>query len=201
MLSLLPIAERCCRDLGRGPNSDGHRAAITTTTASATGSDGEEAGTPLLAPPKKPRLKRSNQNDHPLLLGVLHPVFHLLLSQLLGALAERERGVDFDASAEQPLQRGMPGHSVIAGPAAFPSSSWALGVVAKEYLGQAPILYEEFLTRGLSQRIEEDECPDLCHTLVRHALLVSHVQLYIYFFLVYIHFTSCNFATVNSNLL
>ncbi|KAL5785722.1 hypothetical protein ACOSQ2_008114 [Xanthoceras sorbifolium] len=69
--------------------------------------------------------------------------------------------------------RGMFGASVVAGSTAYPSLSQGLGAVAQEYLKRALMLYEEFLTGGLSQLIEEDEGPDLRHTLVRHALLVS----------------------------
>ncbi|KAL5776967.1 hypothetical protein ACOSP7_009893 [Xanthoceras sorbifolium] len=66
--------------------------------------------------------------------------------------------------------------SVVVGSAAYPSSSQGLGLVMKEYLKQAPMLYKEFLTRGLSQLIEEDEGPDLRHTLVRHALLTANLS-------------------------
>ncbi|KAL5732673.1 hypothetical protein ACOSQ2_032365 [Xanthoceras sorbifolium] len=62
-------------------------------------------------------------------------------------------------------------HSHVVGQAALSSSSRGLGPIAKEHLGRAPTLYEEFLTSGLSQRIEEDKGPDLHHTLVRHALM------------------------------
>ncbi|KAL5811939.1 hypothetical protein ACOSQ3_026889 [Xanthoceras sorbifolium] len=67
----------------------------------------------------------------------------------------------------------MPGPSTVVGLVAFPFSSQGLGTVANEYLERAPMLYEEFLTRGLSQCIEEDEGPVLRHTLVRHALLTT----------------------------
>ncbi|KAL5745653.1 hypothetical protein ACOSP7_026799 [Xanthoceras sorbifolium] len=80
-------------------------------------------------------------------------------------------GIDFDSFAEQPVQKGMFGSSVVVGSAAYSSSSLGLGVVVKEYFKRAPMLYKEFLTRGLSQCIEEDEDPDLCHTLVYQALL------------------------------
>ncbi|KAL5734346.1 hypothetical protein ACOSP7_032207 [Xanthoceras sorbifolium] len=56
-------------------------------------------------------------------------------------------------------------------PSAFPSSSRGLGTIPQEYLKRAPMLYEEFLTRGLSQRIADDEGPNLRHSLVCHALL------------------------------
>ncbi|KAL5803017.1 hypothetical protein ACOSQ4_031322 [Xanthoceras sorbifolium] len=61
--------------------------------------------------------------------------------------------------------------STMVGLAVFTSSSWGLGAVANEYLEHAPMCYEEFLTRGLSQHIKEDEGLNLHHTLVRHALL------------------------------
>ncbi|KAL5766176.1 hypothetical protein ACOSP7_016793 [Xanthoceras sorbifolium] len=64
------------------------------------------------------------------------------------------------------------GPTVVIGPAVFLSSSRGLGVVAKEYLDRAPMLYEEFLIGDLSQRIEENEGPDLRHTLGFHALLI-----------------------------
>ncbi|KAL5758672.1 hypothetical protein ACOSP7_021283 [Xanthoceras sorbifolium] len=48
--------------------------------------------------------------------------------------------VDFDASAEQPVQRGMPTHSAMVGQAVFLSSSRGLNLVAKEYLGLASTL-------------------------------------------------------------
>ncbi|KAL5756638.1 hypothetical protein ACOSQ2_021384 [Xanthoceras sorbifolium] len=66
---------------------------------------------------------------------------------------------------------GMSALSIVAGSAAYPSSTRDLSAVAQEYLKRATMLYEEFLTRGLSQCIEEDEGPYLRHTLVRHALL------------------------------
>ncbi|KAL5787714.1 hypothetical protein ACOSP7_004663 [Xanthoceras sorbifolium] len=72
----------------------------------------------------------------------------------------------------QPVQRGTLGHSTAVGLAAFSSSSRGLGAVAKDYLERTPMLYEEFLTKGLSQLINEDEGPDLRHILVRHALLL-----------------------------
>ncbi|KAL5789488.1 hypothetical protein ACOSQ2_004376 [Xanthoceras sorbifolium] len=67
----------------------------------------------------------------------------------------------------------MFGPTVVMGLAIFLSLSRGLGEIAKEYLDRAPMLYEEFLTGGLSQRIEEDEGSDLRHTIVRHALLIS----------------------------
>ncbi|KAL5848940.1 hypothetical protein ACOSQ4_006953 [Xanthoceras sorbifolium] len=48
-------------------------------------------------------------------------------------------------------------------------------MAVKEYLGRAPVLYKEFLTRSLSQRIEEDKGPELCYTLVRHALMIAYM--------------------------
>ncbi|KAL5865546.1 hypothetical protein ACOSQ3_003060 [Xanthoceras sorbifolium] len=81
-----------------------------------------------------------------------------------------KKGIDFDGSAEHSVQR-MSSPTAMVGATAFPSSSRGLSAIAKEYLNQAPILYEEFLTGGLSQHIEEDEDPDLRYTLVRHALL------------------------------
>ncbi|KAL5738917.1 hypothetical protein ACOSQ2_028097 [Xanthoceras sorbifolium] len=65
----------------------------------------------------------------------------------------------------------MSGPTIVVGPAAFPSLSRGLSVVVKEYLDRAPMLYEEFLTEGLSQHIKEDEDLNLRHTIVRHALL------------------------------
>ncbi|KAL5767621.1 hypothetical protein ACOSQ2_014404 [Xanthoceras sorbifolium] len=70
----------------------------------------------------------------------------------------------------------MSNPSVVVGSAAYPSSSRGLGAVTHEYLKQAPMLYKEFLTRGLSQLIEEDEGPNLRHTLVRHALLMRELS-------------------------
>ncbi|KAL5743902.1 hypothetical protein ACOSQ2_027018 [Xanthoceras sorbifolium] len=67
----------------------------------------------------------------------------------------------------------MSGPSIMVGLVAFLSSSRGLGTVVDEYLERAPMLYEEFLTGGLSQHIEEDEGPDLRHTLGRHALLTA----------------------------
>ncbi|KAL5752229.1 hypothetical protein ACOSP7_022415 [Xanthoceras sorbifolium] len=61
--------------------------------------------------------------------------------------------------------------TAVVGLAAFSFSSRGLGAVAKEYLDQASTLYEEFLTRGLSQRVDEDEGSDLRHMLVCYALL------------------------------
>ncbi|KAL5805052.1 hypothetical protein ACOSQ3_031852 [Xanthoceras sorbifolium] len=80
--------------------------------------------------------------------------------------------VDFHASAKQNIQR-MYGPTAVVGPAVFPSSNRGLGAVAKEYLDRALMLYEEFLIEGLSQRIDEDKGPDLRHTIVCHALLLS----------------------------
>ncbi|KAL5799490.1 hypothetical protein ACOSQ4_032374 [Xanthoceras sorbifolium] len=65
----------------------------------------------------------------------------------------------------------MPIHSAVVGEAAVSSSSRGLGPIVKEYLGRTPTLYEEFLTAGLSQRIEEDKGSDFHHTLVRHAVM------------------------------
>ncbi|KAL5751949.1 hypothetical protein ACOSQ2_022456 [Xanthoceras sorbifolium] len=56
------------------------------------------------------------------------------------------KGVDFDASAEQP----------VVGQTTFSSLSRGLGPIAREYLGRATTLYKELLTGGLSQRIKED---------------------------------------------
>ncbi|KAL5840779.1 hypothetical protein ACOSQ4_013387 [Xanthoceras sorbifolium] len=63
---------------------------------------------------------------------------------------KKGKGVDFDISTEQPVQRRMPTHSTAVGQATLPSPSRGLGVVMREYLGRAPVLYEEFLTGGLS---------------------------------------------------
>ncbi|KAL5818792.1 hypothetical protein ACOSQ4_022634 [Xanthoceras sorbifolium] len=41
----------------------------------------------------------------------------------------------------------------------------------REYLEWAPVLYEDFLTVSLSQRIEEDMGMNLRHTLLRHTLM------------------------------
>ncbi|KAL5865463.1 hypothetical protein ACOSQ3_002977 [Xanthoceras sorbifolium] len=65
----------------------------------------------------------------------------------------------------------MSTHSDAAGQAILSSSSRGLSPIAKEYLGQAPILYEEFLTDDLSQHIEENKGPHLRHTLVRRTLI------------------------------
>ncbi|KAL5831187.1 hypothetical protein ACOSQ3_016614 [Xanthoceras sorbifolium] len=70
----------------------------------------------------------------------------------------------------------MSGPTVMVGPTVFPSSSRGFSTVAKEYLDLAPMLYEEFLTGGLSQRIEEDEDPNLCHTIICHALLDNDAE-------------------------
>ncbi|KAL5805016.1 hypothetical protein ACOSQ3_031816 [Xanthoceras sorbifolium] len=75
---------------------------------------------------------------------------------------------------KQLVQRGVYGPSIMAGSAVYPSSGRGLGAVAQEYLKRASMLYKEFLTRGLSQRIEEEEGPDLHHTLIRHAILIEH---------------------------
>ncbi|KAL5787437.1 hypothetical protein ACOSP7_004386 [Xanthoceras sorbifolium] len=50
-------------------------------------------------------------------------------------------------------------------------SGWTLGYIMREYIGRVSILYEDFLTRGLSQCIEVDLGMDLCHTLLRHAFV------------------------------
>ncbi|KAL5861889.1 hypothetical protein ACOSQ4_003185 [Xanthoceras sorbifolium] len=119
---------------------------------------------------------RPNRNDLPLLLQGLAP--SLLPPPPINAVGARIKGkwVDFDASAEQPVQKGRSNHSAMVGQAALMSSSRGLGTVAREYLRRAPVLYEEFLTEGLSQHIEEDKGSDLCYTLVRHALMVSQAH-------------------------
>ncbi|KAL5857379.1 hypothetical protein ACOSQ3_004837 [Xanthoceras sorbifolium] len=55
---------------------------------------------------------------------------------------KKGKGVDFYASAEQPVQKGIPTHSAVVGQVALPSSSRGLGPVVKEYLKRAPTLYE-----------------------------------------------------------
>ncbi|KAL5826631.1 hypothetical protein ACOSQ3_018470 [Xanthoceras sorbifolium] len=121
------------------------------------------ARTPLLTLPKKARLERFTQKNWPLLLEGSTPNLpsHPLVT--VGGACGKGNGVDFDTFAEPPVQRGMFGPSIVVGLAAFQSSSWGLSAVAKEYLERALMLYEEFLSKGLS------------HTLVRHALLVSGV--------------------------
>ncbi|KAL5789493.1 hypothetical protein ACOSQ2_004381 [Xanthoceras sorbifolium] len=71
----------------------------------------------------------------------------------------------------------MFGPIAVMGPAIFLSSSRGLGEIVKEYLDRTSMLYEKFLTGGLSQHIEEDEGSDLRHTIVRHALLELSVEL------------------------
>ncbi|KAL5865691.1 hypothetical protein ACOSQ3_003205 [Xanthoceras sorbifolium] len=87
---------------------------------------------------------------------------------------------------KKPVQRGMSSPSVMAGFAAYPSSSRGLGAVAQEYLKTGLMLYEKFITGGLSQYIKKDEGPDLRHTLVRHALL---------YFLSFVAFPGVDFAS------
>ncbi|KAL5854673.1 hypothetical protein ACOSQ4_004475 [Xanthoceras sorbifolium] len=53
------------------------------------------------------------------------------------------------------------------------SSGWTLGSITREYIGLVSILYEDFLTRGLSQHIEVGSGMDLCHSLLRHALMLA----------------------------
>ncbi|KAL5798524.1 hypothetical protein ACOSQ2_003344 [Xanthoceras sorbifolium] len=143
MLFLLPIAERCRRDSGSRvlssgndpyslskPNSYRHQAATTTTTAPRAGSDGELEY-------KEARLKGSNQNDQPLLMGDSAIRFSPHSPIIVRGARGKKKKVDFDASAEQPVQKGMPGHFVVAGPAAFLSLSRGLSAVAKEYLRRA----------------------------------------------------------------
>ncbi|KAL5857401.1 hypothetical protein ACOSQ3_004859 [Xanthoceras sorbifolium] len=104
---------------------------------------------PLSIPPKKARVEESNlDGQSPLLKGPssnLPPTSHTNVE----GTCRKGKGVDFNSIAKQPVKRGMPIHSFV----------------------QAPILYETFLTGGLSQRIEEDRRLDLRHTLVRHALM------------------------------
>ncbi|KAL5812298.1 hypothetical protein ACOSQ3_027248 [Xanthoceras sorbifolium] len=128
------------------------------------------AETPLIAIPKKTKLADSKKSDQVLLLEDSVRK----LSPLINGAYGKRKGIDFDSFAEQPVQKGMFGSSVVVGSAAYSSSSLGLGVVVKEYFKRAPMLYKEFLTRGLSQCIEEDEDPDLCHTLVYQALLLLY---------------------------
>ncbi|KAL5829795.1 hypothetical protein ACOSQ3_019263 [Xanthoceras sorbifolium] len=52
------------------------------------------------------------------------------------------KGVDFDASSKQSVQRGRPNHSAVVGQATLQSSSRSLGMVTREYLQRAPVFYE-----------------------------------------------------------
>ncbi|KAL5782483.1 hypothetical protein ACOSP7_007512 [Xanthoceras sorbifolium] len=107
----------------------------------------------LYVPPKKGRLEGPNQNRQSLLLKGPTPNLPPPSISITGA-RKKGNGIDFDVSAEQPVQRGMAARSAV-------------------YLGRASVLYEEFLIGGLSQRIEEDKGLDLRHTLVRHALMIA----------------------------
>ncbi|KAL5736805.1 hypothetical protein ACOSQ2_031593 [Xanthoceras sorbifolium] len=128
------------------------------------------AETPLLALPKKTKPAASNKRAQVLLLEDSACKPSSSVDVVEGARG-KGKGIDFDASAEQLVQRGVHGHSIMAGSTVYPSSGRGLGAVAQEYLKRASMLYKEFLTRGLSQRIEEEEGPDFHHTLIRHALL------------------------------
>ncbi|KAL5794577.1 hypothetical protein ACOSP7_003171 [Xanthoceras sorbifolium] len=141
MLFLLPIAERCRRDSGSRQQQrrqqrleQGLMGSLNTKKSPLIK---REAGTPLFALPKEARLKGSNQNDQPLLMGDSAIRFSPHSPIIVRGARGKKKRVDFDASAEQPVQKGMPGHFVVAGPAAFLSSSRGLSAVAKEYLGQA----------------------------------------------------------------
>ncbi|KAL5754170.1 hypothetical protein ACOSP7_022390 [Xanthoceras sorbifolium] len=112
-----------------------------------------------------------NQSSQPLFLKGPAPNLPPPPHENTASARRKGNGIDFDVYAEQPVERGMPTHSVVVGQAVLPSSSQGLGTVPREYLRQAPVLYEEFITGDLSQRIEEDKGLDLCHTLVRHALI------------------------------
>ncbi|KAL5745829.1 hypothetical protein ACOSP7_026975 [Xanthoceras sorbifolium] len=102
-----------------------------------------------------------NRNDKPFLLQGHVP--SLPSFPLTNAAGTPKKGnwVYFNASTEQPVQRGRPNHFAVVGQAALPSLSRCLSTVAREYLRRALVLYEEFLIGGLSQRIEEDKDPDL----------------------------------------
>ncbi|KAL5750438.1 hypothetical protein ACOSP7_025041 [Xanthoceras sorbifolium] len=109
----------------------------------------------------------------PLLLkGVTPSLPPPLPADAAGARRKGKR-VDFDVFVELSALMGRSAHYAVVGQAAFPSSSWGLGPVAREYLGRTLTLYKEFLIGGLSQHIKEDKGPDLCHTLVRYALMVG----------------------------
>ncbi|KAL5770298.1 hypothetical protein ACOSP7_014452 [Xanthoceras sorbifolium] len=104
----------------------------------------------LSVPPKKVRFEGPNRSDHPLLLKGPAPNLPPPPPTNVAGARRKEKGVDFDVSAKQSIKRMRP-----------------------EYSAVAPILYEEFLTDGLNQRIEEDKGPDLRHTLVRHDLILN----------------------------
>ncbi|KAL5835026.1 hypothetical protein ACOSQ3_014613 [Xanthoceras sorbifolium] len=105
---------------------------------------------PLFVPLKNVRLEGPNRSDQPLLLKGPAPKLPPPPSTNVAGARRKEKGVDFDVSAKQTVQRMRPEHSAMA-----------------------PMLYEEFLTDGLNQRIEEDKGPDLRHTLVCHALMTA----------------------------
>ncbi|KAL5741610.1 hypothetical protein ACOSP7_028342 [Xanthoceras sorbifolium] len=203
--SLLLIVGKYCRDAGHRRQQQQQRLQrglslnIKKSPLTKRG-----VGTPLLALPKRTRLERFTHKDqHLLLRGSASNLPPLPLATVGGARGKGKR-VDFDASVEQPIQRGISGPYTTVGLAAFSSLSWALGAVAKEYLEWALMIYEEFLTRSLSQRIEKAEVSNLHHTLVHHALLVSCVKisLFLYMYLLYLAvFSLCDTSstTVNSS--
>ncbi|KAL5764329.1 hypothetical protein ACOSQ2_016923 [Xanthoceras sorbifolium] len=136
------------------------------------------AGTPLLTFPKKTRLEKSTQKSQPLLLEGSASNLSPPSPAIAGGARGRGKEVNFDASTERPVQRGMSGPSTAVGQVAFPSSSQVLGVVAKEYLEWALMLYEEFLIGSLSQRIEKDEGPDLRHILITSSCATMNSNLF-----------------------
>ncbi|KAL5798467.1 hypothetical protein ACOSQ2_003287 [Xanthoceras sorbifolium] len=57
------------------------------------------------------------------------------------------------------------------------SSDWTLSPVVIEFLEWAPTLFEDFLTKGLSWYIEEDQEVDLRHFLLYYFLMVCKDEL------------------------
>ncbi|KAL5776873.1 hypothetical protein ACOSP7_009799 [Xanthoceras sorbifolium] len=85
------------------------------------------------------------------------------------------------ARVEQParerlsVERGIQPNKVIQlnAPEVTPSSSdWTLGSIAMEFLEWAPTLVEDFLTKGLSRHIEEDQGVVLLHFLLCYSLIL-----------------------------
>ncbi|KAL5806641.1 hypothetical protein ACOSQ4_029374 [Xanthoceras sorbifolium] len=104
---------------------------------------------PLFVPPKKVRVGEPNLGGQPPLPK--GPSLTLPSPPPIIAMDCRRKGkeVNFDAIAEQPVRREILTYSP----------------------ERAPTLYEEFLTGGLSQRIEEGNRIYLRHTLLRYTLI------------------------------
>ncbi|KAL5748010.1 hypothetical protein ACOSQ2_025307 [Xanthoceras sorbifolium] len=100
-------------------------------------------------------LSCNNGHYKPLLLKGVTPSLSPPPPADAAGARRKGKGVDFDVSVELSALMGRSAHYAVVGQAAFPSSSWGLGPVAREYLGRTLTLYKEFLIGGLSQHIEK----------------------------------------------